>query len=280
MLLSACGGGTPPASPSPTGAPATTSEAATLASVSAAPVYVPQYCLDGRLVESVPGLQAEPLTLVGAPHGGKVALFTNERASAKTEAVTIGVCSVAEAVRGCRNTAALKGSTEGFVQWALVIDDTGKLVSAKRTAGSLADEALEKCMEGAIAGAKFAQEARGETSVFIVTQTTAAVVIMVETGTDIAGRLPPERIKAVVRKSFPSFRQCFETMAKGKPFTEQLASIRFVIDEGGKPTQVEVAAPDPTFRACVATVASGLAFPEPEYGKVLVTYPIRFLNDL
>lgn len=47
-------------------------------------------------------------------------------------------------------------------------------------------------------------------------------------------------------------------MAKVKPFIEQLATMRFVIDDAGRPTQLDVAADDATFRACITKVVSGM----------------------
>ena len=101
-------------------------------------------------------------------------------------------------------------------------------------------------------------------------------VVMVESGTDIQGRLPPDVIKRIVRANFPRLRACYEGLLKAKPDADELATTRFIINESGKVTNVEVATPDVTFRACIETIVSSLEFPEPEKGKVLVVYPIRF----
>ncbi len=249
-----------------------------------APAHAQEYCLDAQLVDEVPGLQQEPLRYApeSSAKNGKVVLFTRATPSAKTAAVTTGLCAVAAKARECRNAAALKGpNSGGFLELVLVIDDKGKLVSAKRTAGDIADTTLAECVETAVRGAAFDPAAHGETPIFVVARAVGEgrTVMMVEQGTDIQGGLPPEVIKRILRANFPRLRACYEALLKTNPFAEVDATIRFIIEESGKVTKPEVAVADPAFRTCLTTTVASLEFPEPEKGKVLVTYPLRFVTD-
>lgn len=246
--------------------------------------YTQRYCLDANLVDSVPGLGKEPLQYAPESNAknGKVVVFTNESASAKTDAVTTSLCAVATMARDCRNAAALKGPIPGgFVELALVIDENGKLVSAKRKSGDLADTTLVECLQTAVSAAAFSKAARGETSIFVVPRIVgeSKTVFIAEHGTDIQGLMKPERLKPTLRGNFPKLRACYEVILKSKPFYDDDVAIRFVIEENGKVTNVDVAATEPGFRACLVSTIGSLQFPEPDKGRVLVTYPLRFTTD-
>jgi hypothetical protein len=111
------------------------------------------------------------------------------------------------------------------------------------------------------------------------TPTAKKTVKMVETGTDIQGRMPPEVIRRIVRANFPRFRACYEVGLKTNPSLAGTVITRFVIDNSGA---VESAASgggtlgSGTVSACVLGVFRTLSFPAPEGGKVTVTYPINF----
>ena len=108
------------------------------------------------------------------------------------------------------------------------------------------------------------------------------VVKMIETGTDIQGRLPPEVVKRIIRANFPRFRACYEQGLKKDPGLKGTVSVRFIIDTTGAVESASGAGgsmTDGQVSGCVLSVYRTLSFPEPEGGKVMVTYPIDFQND-
>lgn len=108
------------------------------------------------------------------------------------------------------------------------------------------------------------------------------VVKMIETGTDIQGRLPPEVIKRIIRANFPRFRACYEQGLKKDPGLKGTVSVRFIIDTTGAVESANLSGgsmPDANVSSCVLGVYRTLSFPEPEGGKVMVTYPIDFQNE-
>jgi hypothetical protein len=107
-------------------------------------------------------------------------------------------------------------------------------------------------------------------------------VKMIEAGTDIQGRLPPDVIKRIVRANYPRFRACYESGLKRDPGLKGTVSVMFIIDTSGAVESASSAGgtlTDGTVTSCVVGVYRTLSFPEPEGGKVRVTYPIDFQND-
>jgi len=110
----------------------------------------------------------------------------------------------------------------------------------------------------------------------------ARYVKMIETGTDIQGKLPPEIVKRIVRANFPRFRACYQQGLKKDPDLSGTVSTSFVIDSTGAVDNVTLGKgtmKDTQVAECVRGVFKTLSFPEPEAGKVKVTYPIDFHND-
>ncbi|MBI2395118.1 MAG: AgmX/PglI C-terminal domain-containing protein [Deltaproteobacteria bacterium] len=108
------------------------------------------------------------------------------------------------------------------------------------------------------------------------------VVKMIETGTDIQGRLPPEVIKRIIRANFPRFRACYEQGLKKDPGLKGTVAVRFIIDTTGAVESANLSGgsmSDSQVSSCVLGVYRTLSFPEPEGGKVMVTYPIDFQNE-
>lgn len=109
------------------------------------------------------------------------------------------------------------------------------------------------------------------------------VVKIIERGTDIQGRLPPQPIKTLVRQNFVKFRACYlDGLARDKNLTG-LISVTFIIGPTGGIESAKLNAtstlPDNEVRQCVLGVFRQLTFPEPEEnGKVLVTYPLEFVS--
>jgi hypothetical protein len=110
-----------------------------------------------------------------------------------------------------------------------------------------------------------------------------SVIRPIEQGADVIGRIPPESIKRVIRANFPRLRACYDAGLRRDPGLHGSIRARFVVDATGA---VESASSsggtlgDPSVEGCVVGVFRSLSFPEPERGKVLVTYPIEFGSDL
>jgi hypothetical protein len=97
--------------------------------------------------------------------------------------------------------------------------------------------------------------------------------------TTVLGRLPPEVIQRIVRQNFGRFRLCYENGLRNDPKLEGKIAVRFIIETNGSVGNVGDAGssmPDKSVISCVARAFSTLSFPQPEGGKVIVTYPIQF----
>ncbi|HET9930915.1 MAG TPA: AgmX/PglI C-terminal domain-containing protein, partial [Polyangiaceae bacterium] len=94
----------------------------------------------------------------------------------------------------------------------------------------------------------------------------------------VSGRLPPEVIQRIVRQSFGRFRLCYERALAADPNLQGNTVVRFVIGRSGTVEGVVRLAPSlgsHTLDSCISSAFMGLAFPEPEGGKVIVAYPLQ-----
>ncbi len=104
----------------------------------------------------------------------------------------------------------------------------------------------------------------------------------IEVGGDVVGKLPQEAVKRIIRASFPRFRACYEQGLKKDPGLRGTVSVRFIIDTTGAVETASLSGgsmADAQVQSCVLGVYKTMSFPEPEGGKVMVTYPIDFQND-
>jgi hypothetical protein len=94
----------------------------------------------------------------------------------------------------------------------------------------------------------------------------------------VAGRLPPEVIRRIVRQNNSRFRLCYEQGLKNSPGLQGRISVRFVIGRDGKVATVSATddLANPSVRECVVNVFRTLRFPQPEGGIVTVSYPLVF----
>ncbi len=95
----------------------------------------------------------------------------------------------------------------------------------------------------------------------------------------VAGQLPPEVIKRIVRQNFGRFRLCYEQGLRTQPDLEGGVRVRFVISRAGKVTNVGDAGstmPDASVTQCVVRAIYNLSFPQPGSGIVRVIYPMTF----
>jgi hypothetical protein len=98
-------------------------------------------------------------------------------------------------------------------------------------------------------------------------------------GKTINGRLAPEKIQAVVRANFGTFRMCYENGLRASPSLQGRVTVKFVIDLGGRVTtsaDEKSDLPDAAIVQCVVEGFRKLQFPKPEGGIVTVVYPIIF----
>ncbi|HEY2409794.1 MAG TPA: AgmX/PglI C-terminal domain-containing protein, partial [Polyangiaceae bacterium] len=94
----------------------------------------------------------------------------------------------------------------------------------------------------------------------------------------VSGRLPPELIQSIVRKSFGLFRQCYERGLAKNPNLAGRITTRFVIDRGGNVSDARLDSstlPDPDVAQCIVSSFRTLKFYQPEGGVVTVVYPIE-----
>jgi len=104
----------------------------------------------------------------------------------------------------------------------------------------------------------------------------------IEGNVEMTGKLPPETIKRVIRANFPRFRQCYEAGLKKDPGLKGTVVTRFIIDSTGATESVSLSGgsmSDGNVSGCVLGVYKTLSFPEPESGKVMVSYPIDFQSN-
>lgn len=95
----------------------------------------------------------------------------------------------------------------------------------------------------------------------------------------VAGRLPPEVVQRVVRRSSGRFRYCYENGLRNNPKLEGRVKVRFVIGKEGTPSNVENGGsdlPDPKVVDCVVRAFHGLSYPAPDGGIVTVVVPLVF----
>ncbi|GAC1351759.1 MAG: hypothetical protein NVS3B20_04950 [Polyangiales bacterium] len=108
-------------------------------------------------------------------------------------------------------------------------------------------------------------------------------IAMGEAGTEVEGELPKEVIKRIVHANFPRLRACYEVGLRNDPSVAGTIATRFVIGEKGTVETRSLASS--TFKSptgvpdCVLHVFETMTFPEPEKGKVIVTYPIQFSSE-
>jgi hypothetical protein len=104
----------------------------------------------------------------------------------------------------------------------------------------------------------------------------------------IHGPLPPEVVQRIVRQNFGRFDLCYWNALRVDPTLSGEVRVRFVIDTTGAVTEVSddhslLTVADGATRVprdspvvdCIVRGFRNLSFPEPEGGKVVVTYPLQ-----
>jgi hypothetical protein len=183
------------------------------------------------------------------------------------------------------------GVMEGTLGFTLSIGSGGAVEGAtaigEPPSGS---ESVASCVLMTTRGLTFAAPASKTASVSYALLSTKELKIkhhpstvkMIEKGATIDGRLPPDVVKRIVRANFPRFRACYEAGLKRDPLTKGTVSVEFVIDTTGAVESASLGSGslgEGGVKSCVLGVFRTLSFPEPEGGKVKVTYPIDFQKD-
>ncbi len=97
--------------------------------------------------------------------------------------------------------------------------------------------------------------------------------------TEVSGRLPAEVIRRTIRNNFGRFQMCYEKGLARNPNLEGRVTVRFIIGNDGKVSNVSNGGsdlPDAEVVTCVMHAYSRVSFPQPEGGIVTVVYPISF----
>ena len=98
----------------------------------------------------------------------------------------------------------------------------------------------------------------------------------------VSGKLPPEVVKRIVRQNFGRIRLCYEQGLLRNPTLAGQITAKFVIGrDGSVPTAANGGSSlnDASVVNCVVRVFSGLTFPQPESGIVVVTFPIELSTN-
>ena len=191
------------------------------------------------------------------------------------------LCEVTPKIRKCYDDARVANPTAaGKIELGLDIAPTG-VITAKINSGAL-DPAAQECVRAVVASTNIG-DAAGSATYALSFQVPLKPVKMIEVGTVVVGRLPPEVVRRIVRGNFPRLRACYEAGLRKDPGLAGKVAVKFVIDTtGAVVTVTEVPGAtltDAVARACVVAVFKTLSFPEPEGGNVNVTYPIEFRSD-
>lgn len=94
----------------------------------------------------------------------------------------------------------------------------------------------------------------------------------------VSGRLPPEVVRRIVRRSMGRYRTCYQDGLRNNPSLGGRVAARFVIGRDGAVSAVGNGGsdlPDSSVVACFLHAVQGLSFPRPLGGVVTVTYPFQ-----
>jgi hypothetical protein len=222
----------------------------------------------------------------GARSGGKLTGQTLRVRGLEVEEAEKRLCDHFDELGQCfDDVGSSKVDYDGTLGLTLDVASDGHVEKATILAGTASGEKLEKCVLVVAGGLMFPQPTtKASVSYAIAVHRPARkkMVKMIETGTDVSGRLPPQVVKRIIRANFPRFRACYEAGLKKDPALKGIVSTKFVIGDTGAVESVKEnggSLGDPVVKTCVASVFKTMSFPEPEGGKVTVTYPIDFQNE-
>jgi hypothetical protein len=82
-------------------------------------------------------------------------------------------------------------------------------------------------------------------------------------------------IRAVLRREWGRFRECYETLPQPRPVL--VSKLSFTIGAAGNVTAAHVdSEASPALGQCLERVLLALHFPAPQAGDVTVDYPVQF----
>ncbi len=217
------------------------------------------------------------------PKTAKLVVKPKDATGARARSLAEGACAMSAALKTCRIETQKKGKLEGTLEVAIVVDDAGRVTTAKRSAGTIADGAFSACAETVLVAATFAKEAKGSATLELTVAGSARQTTMMDMGPLVTGKLPREIVRRVLRQKFAAFRACYEPLLKKDVDTKGAYEVELLIDENGKTIAVKDVGSTLTDKgalACLAKVARAVSFPKPEWGEVKARYRIEFANDL
>jgi hypothetical protein len=105
-------------------------------------------------------------------------------------------------------------------------------------------------------------------------------VPLVRQGTiNVAGKLPMEVVRRIVRQRFGMFRACYEDGLKRNPILKGGITVKFVIGRDGDVIMAQDGGsdlPDANVVGCVVSAFKSALYPKPEEGIVVVSFPLTF----
>lgn len=288
--------------PAPSVAPSTSVSAVASASAQAAAPSGAIRCRTGLLVDPATGDAASDggggwgdgigLGTVGG-FGGATRTRSSTtsidgRALATTglqvEDVDRAVCAQLGAMSLCIEDARkTKPAMRGDVEVELVID-AGAVSNTNIASKTLEDAAALRCVTDGLAKVKLAAGTGKARYAMSIASRRNVAIKMIETNTEIRGKLPPEVVKRIIRANFPRFRACYEQGLKKESTLAGVVSVKFKIDSTGAVESANLdpkgsTMPDKQVQGCVLGVYRTLSFPEPDSGSVDVSYPINFQSE-
>jgi len=106
------------------------------------------------------------------------------------------------------------------------------------------------------------------------------VVPAIRVGTiTVTGKLPMEVVRRIVRQHLSMFRACYEDGLKRNPSVQGRITTKYVIGQDGDVVTAQDGGsdlPDANVVQCVVNRFKTFAYPKPEGGVVLVSFPLVF----
>lgn len=100
---------------------------------------------------------------------------------------------------------------------------------------------------------------------------------------EILGALDRELVKRTARHNISALHACYRQALQGRPTTEGVVAVRFMIGPQGKIMVSHIhsdTAKSQELRVCLKKETSNWVFPKPKGSTVQVTYPIRFYLEV
>jgi hypothetical protein len=193
------------------------------------------------------------------------------------------VCDGLDAIRTCFEAASPTSPTFRARATVAVAVNAGGETSKVDVKTPTGDATLDACLLAAMQKLTFPSAAATSTFGYGFAYTRKPKPLkMISPEPDVKGKLPVEVVRRIVRQNFPRLRACYQAFLAKSPGATGSLSVKFEIDATGAVTSATPGSgtlTDPALLACTVGVFKALSFPEPESGKVEVTFPIEYAFD-